>query len=263
VIRKITETIGRIFHYDEFGTWEPNAPPSPTRNPEMEDRNAMPTEAMKQIEEAIEAHWGDRCPDFDADCACCQAWAEYDRLSSAALAHPGQVREIAIKPLTEALAFYAEAANWEDGHFVEDEPNTLTLVSSTIDQDRGDKARSALALPLPVQEPVAWQILDTHGRWITLPGDWDQSENVKGREYRPLYLSPSPSIPEEKGGTAESVGVDLVDTIKEWGRWHHLNEMTIAAGKTPSDSEIDIEVIAWNKIKRSLAAPVSEGSADV
>jgi len=157
----------------------------------------------------------------------------------AALAHPGQVREIAIKPLTEALAFYAEAANWEYGHFVEDEPNTLTLVSSTIDQDRGDKARSALALPLPVQESVPEGMkLEITKEWfekrVAQEGDleigagkrltstlnltadeiatferlafeslpaWAQKELAELRA-----LSPSPSIPEEKGGTAESVG---------------------------------------------------------
>lgn len=49
-----------------------------------------------------------------------------------------------------------------------------------------------------------------------------------------------------------------LDDVKEFARWHHLNEMTIAAGKTPSDSEIDFEVIAWNKIKAALtAAPAS------
>jgi hypothetical protein len=47
--------------------------------------------------------------------------------------------------------------------------------------------------------------------------------------------------------------------IKEFGHWHHLNEVTIEAGKTPSDSEINFEATAWNRINRALA--VSEGSA--
>lgn len=46
----------------------------------------------------------------------------------------------------------------------------------------------------------------------------------------------------------------LLETIKEFARWHHLNEMTVAAGNTPSDSEIDFEVVAWNKIERAVAA---------
>jgi hypothetical protein len=42
--------------------------------------------------------------------------------------------------------------------------------------------------PLPnKRKPDAWQIRDKHGRWITLPGDWQESENIEGREYRPLY----------------------------------------------------------------------------
>ncbi|MBY3027479.1 hypothetical protein [Rhizobium leguminosarum] len=35
------------------------------------------------------------------------------------------------------------------------------------------------------------------------------------------------------------VGSELLATIKEFAHWHHLNEVTIAAGKTQSDSEID------------------------
>lgn len=35
---------------------------------------------MNKIEEAIEYYWGKRCGDFDDDCACCQAWKEYDEL---------------------------------------------------------------------------------------------------------------------------------------------------------------------------------------
>jgi len=34
-----------------------------------------------KIVEAITEQWGERCPDFDADCACCQVWAEYDALA--------------------------------------------------------------------------------------------------------------------------------------------------------------------------------------
>jgi len=45
---------------------------------------------------------------------------------------------------------------------------------------------------------------------------------------------------------------DIDATIKEFGHWHHLNEMTIAKGMVPSDSEIDIEVMAFNKIKRAM-----------
>lgn len=48
------------------------------------------TEARKQIEEAIAAQWGDRCPDFDAGCACCQTWAEYDRVTAALSTRPAQ-----------------------------------------------------------------------------------------------------------------------------------------------------------------------------
>ena len=28
---------------------------------------------------AIVEVWGERCPDYDPDCLCCRAWADYDR----------------------------------------------------------------------------------------------------------------------------------------------------------------------------------------
>ncbi len=53
-------------------------------------------------------------------------------------------------------------------------------------------------------------------------------------------------------------GSELLTTIKEFAHWHHLNEVTIAAGKTPSDSEIDFEATAWSRITRAVAtAPES------
>jgi hypothetical protein len=51
---------------------------------------------------------------------------------------------------------------------------------------------------------------------------------------------------------------DLLTTIKGFAHWHHLNEVTIAAGNKPSDSEIDLEAIAWNRITRALAASATE-----
>jgi hypothetical protein len=54
------------------------------------------------------------------------------------------------------------------------------------------------------------------------------------------------------------VASDLLTTVKEFAHWHHLNEVTIAAGNKPSESEIDLEAIAWNRITRALAASAME-----
>lgn len=32
------------------------------------------------IREAVEEHWGERCPDYDDTCAVCRAWSAYDAL---------------------------------------------------------------------------------------------------------------------------------------------------------------------------------------
>lgn len=37
--------------------------------------------AVSYIEEAITEAFGERCPDFDADCRCCKAWAELDQMN--------------------------------------------------------------------------------------------------------------------------------------------------------------------------------------
>lgn len=54
-------------------------------------------------------------------------------------------------------------------------------------QDCCDLTASVPCEDCPQRKPDAWQIRDKHGRWITLPGDWHKSENIEGREYRPLY----------------------------------------------------------------------------
>ena len=33
---------------------------------------------MNLIEEAIKGYWGERCPDYHAECPACKAWDEFD-----------------------------------------------------------------------------------------------------------------------------------------------------------------------------------------
>lgn len=48
-----------------------------------------------RVEDAITAHWGSRCYDFAEGCSCCEAWAEYDRLTAAAQTPPEDVGAVA------------------------------------------------------------------------------------------------------------------------------------------------------------------------
>lgn len=50
----------------------------------------------------------------------------------------------------------------------------------------------------------------------------------------------------------QMTGQELLITIKEFARWHHLNELTIGNGCKPSDSEIDLEVTAWSRIQAAV-----------
>lgn len=47
--------------------------------------------------------------------------------------------------LREALAFYGNMQNWQDGGFTRTARNTMTLIMSTAMKDRGERARAALA----------------------------------------------------------------------------------------------------------------------
>ena len=40
---------------------------------------------MSKVEEAIIAHWGERCADTEPGCPCCDAWIEYDAIRANAL----------------------------------------------------------------------------------------------------------------------------------------------------------------------------------
>lgn len=44
--------------------------------------------ANELIAHAITDYYGERCPEYDADCFCCKAWAEFDRLRHAARPAP-------------------------------------------------------------------------------------------------------------------------------------------------------------------------------
>lgn len=42
------------------------------------DRKRVVPEGIDLIQQAVAEQWGERCPDFHPDCACCQAWAAID-----------------------------------------------------------------------------------------------------------------------------------------------------------------------------------------
>lgn len=45
------------------------------------------------LEEAIQEHFGERCPDFEPGCPCCRAWAEFDEIERLRAALSGVLRE--------------------------------------------------------------------------------------------------------------------------------------------------------------------------
>lgn len=70
------------------------------------------------IAEAITAHWGERCPEKEPGCPCCDAWSQYDVLKNTAILYEMQNRtpEIDILDLREIdscepMGYYAR------GHF--------------------------------------------------------------------------------------------------------------------------------------------------
>ena len=72
-------------------------------------------EARKDIEDAITEHWGESCPDFDANCPLCKIWAEWFALIR---------KDAQIERLREALERHHQwhedvtglYLEWEDEH---------------------------------------------------------------------------------------------------------------------------------------------------
>jgi hypothetical protein len=203
------------------------------------------TEAVSQLElirhlaeYTTEKNWADK-RDYILQAA--------NRALSAALAHPGQVREIAIKPtqsepsdfspgidarifsdpcvqkLQPGEPFFvllgrdvhaSQALSTWISYRLRTEGRTAKVLAAEKTLDAFRDHQDALALPLPVQESgekserlqVGWAYNDIRwdgDRWHVC-GLNSKPRSVEGRRVEPVYLSPSPSIPEEKG-TAESV----------------------------------------------------------
>ena len=86
---------------------------------------------------------------------------------------------------------------------------------------------------------------------VMAPRIFDESGKGAGFELTPEAVVAAMTIPSPQ---THVDGAELLATVKEFARWHHLNELTIYTGGKPSDSEIDFEATAWNTIKRALAA---------
>ena len=71
---------------------------------------------MNKLEEAMEAHWGKRCPDYEQDCPCCEAWDEYDEMKITIMDYNEREDEmkrfiVVIEPTIIYAESYTEA--WE------------------------------------------------------------------------------------------------------------------------------------------------------
>lgn len=94
---------------------------------------------MSRIEEAITDYWGQRCPDFNAGCATCQAWAELDALKAS------QWQDISTAPDSEherVLTFTPSMVN----------PVNVQIADGTWWRDRtakGSKGQPTHWMPLP------------------------------------------------------------------------------------------------------------------
>lgn len=99
---------------------DPRPIPDPAeREPEMSGRKII--EGLQEaidlvkgendfIAEAITEQYGERCPDFDPACYCCQAWAQYDALKGGdASAERGAIAEWSYRNPTIPWAAVSEA----------------------------------------------------------------------------------------------------------------------------------------------------------
>lgn len=49
---------------------------------------------------------------------------------------------------------------------------------------------------------------------------------------------------------------EIEKAIKEWAYWYHKNQLLVDRGDKPSDSEIDFEVEAWNRLVKLIPSPL-------
>jgi hypothetical protein len=107
-----------------------------------------------KIVEAITEQWGERCPDFDADCACCQVWAEYDARAGN---RDGTRTETMTEVNDEMVLAFCRA-------YLPAPPDMMSAKEAASIRNHVRAALSAaLAVapnasrPAPTVEPVAWR----------------------------------------------------------------------------------------------------------
>ena len=132
------------------------------------------------LAEAFTEAWGERCPDYVGDCACCAAWKRFDRLSAAlAAGAPGRLPESEL--LAERDRFIVSKGLWPE--FVATLPP-------------GAPAPSALVAE--PGEPVAWEQRhrENSGEWSKWYPTSKKAFDLIGTEpdgslqARPLYAAP-------------------------------------------------------------------------
>lgn len=77
------------------------------------------TDNKNYIAEAITAHWGERCPDTEPGCPCCDAWAQFDTIVVARTEPTASELLDKLAEFSAAVGFGAgEPATEIAGHFV-------------------------------------------------------------------------------------------------------------------------------------------------
>lgn len=105
------------------------------------------------VAEAITEAFGERCPDFEPECHCCKAWAEFDRITTLE-AENTALRQI-VHETASALpngAFIAPSCSVE---FMAGLPNEVKSVCATLEAELQKAREAALEEAAKVAEGLA------------------------------------------------------------------------------------------------------------
>ena len=159
--------------------------------------------APDKIAEAITGHYGDRCEDFSEGCACCEAWAQYDRMTPPAADYVAGLEAAAVAAASKASFWFnlrdkakatkqaKEARDFESmglaATFIADDINDLAACPASPDtRELSDAERHALNTPADARMATYADMraaLDAAEARAVKPlvwDDWDNADTVVG-----------------------------------------------------------------------------------
>lgn len=160
-------------HYSDCAVHNaPAYPPGPCDCGMLEiaDPVEVEADAGDLIAECITEQYGERCPDFEPGCYCCQAWAQYDALRTAQARGEEGMREAA------AVAVESLISEWREQSDLP--PDAIERSAPLVGEFFNSVAQVVRELPLSDAPASQWRVKPLVWRYFDLKtehgnGVWD------------------------------------------------------------------------------------------